>query len=427
MRSSPDGRAPRPGLLQARTFAALRHRDFRLFWAGLLLSLTGGWMQQVAAPWLVYRLTDSAWALGLVGFVAALPAVPLALIAGPLIDRLPRRRVLLATQVGLLLPAIALAVVVWTGQVQVWHVVAAELVRGMAAAFDQPAKQVAIVEMTGAEDVGSAIALWNAAINVARIAGPLAASAAIAWGGEGWCFFLNGLSYLAVVLALVFIRLPAVEPGARRTSLAGGIVEGLRYIAARHWLIGAMALVFAAGFLVRPFQTLLAVFVRDILLAGPAELGVLTAAAGLGAVIGAIAAASVPAGRQRGFLLVTALLLPIATAAFAVSRSYALSFGLLIGVGACLVALETSGNALLLSEVKEEFRGRVMSLFSLGSMGAPRLGGLQAGWVASRWGAPLALGLDAACMLFCVALPAAALLGRRRGALDAGRDQGSLP
>jgi MFS family permease len=157
--------------------------------------------------------------------------------------------------------------------------------------------------------------------------------------------------------------------------------------------------------------------VRDVLFAGPAELGVLTAAAGAGAVIGAITAASVPAGRQRVFLLAAALLLPIATAAFAFSRSYALSFGLLIGVGACLVALETSGNALLLLEVKEEFRGRVMSLFSLGGMGAPRLGGLQAGWVASRWGAPLALGLDAACMLFGVALPIAVLLGRRR-ALD---------
>lgn len=392
---SPQG-GPGPRL---QTFAALRHRDFRLFWIGLLLSLTGGWMQQVASPWLVYRLTDSALILGLVGFLAAVPAAPLSLVAGPLVDRLPRGPLLIATQVGLLLPPIGLALLTWAGRIQVWHIVAAELLRGVVLTLDQPAKQVAIVDMTGKEDVSSAIALWTVAINVARIVGPVAAGLIVASSGEGLCFFLNGVSYLAVAAALLFIHLPAPQAAARRSSLAGSLVDGWKYLARERLLVAMASLSLIAGVFVRPFQTLLPVFARDVLLAGATGLGFLTAAAGAGSLLGALGAASLRLHRQKAVVLFASLTLPFALAGFAFSRSFLLSCGLLLAVGSLLTALETLVDALILVGVKDEYRGRVMSLFTAAAMGAPKVGGLQAGWLAGLWGAPWAMGLGAGISL----------------------------
>ncbi|HSJ59156.1 MAG TPA: MFS transporter [Anaerolineae bacterium] len=383
----------------AHTFAALRHRDFRLFWAGLLLSLTGGWMQQVAGPWLVYRLTDSALMLGLVGFLAAVPAAPLSLIAGPLVDRLPRRPLLIATQVALMLPPIALAWLAWTGKIEVWHIVVAELLRGAAATIDQPAKQVAIVEMTGREDVSSAIALWTAAINVARIVGPLLAGLLVAASGEALCFLLNGLSYLAVVGALLLIRLPAPAPAARRLSLAGSAVDGWKYLAKERLLVVVASLGLAAGVFVRPFQTLLPVLARDVLLAGATGLGFLTAAAGAGSLLGALGAASLRLHRQQPWMLFASLALPVAVAGFCFSRSLLLACLMLVVVGGLLTMVETLSNALVLAGARDEYRGRVMGLYMAAGMGAPKVGGLQAGWLATLLGAPLALGVGAAAAL----------------------------
>jgi MFS family permease len=363
-------------------FAALRHREFRLFWIGLVLSLLGGWMQQFASPLLVYRLTGSAWALGLVGFVAAIPAAPLSLIAGPLIDRLPRRPLLVATQIGLLLPPLGVAVLIWSGKVQVWHIVVAELLRGAVLAIDQPAKQAAIVDMTGKEDIASAIGLWSSAISVTRVVGPALAGVLAAWKGEGLCFFLNGLSYLAVVAALLAISLPDPQPAARRRSLAGSLTDGLRY----------------------PFQTLMPVFALDVLGAGEVGLGLLSSAAGLGAVVGALGAASLHPHKQRTFVRVASLVLPFVAAGFAFSHSFALSCAFLVLLGGWETALETAVNSRILIEVEDEFRGRVISLYSAATMGAPRLGGLQAGWVASRWSAPVALGLGSVAYLLYSAL-----------------------
>ena len=385
----------------ARTFAALRHRDFRLFWAGLTLSLVGGWMQQVAAPWLVYRLTDSALALGLVAFVAVVPAAPLSLVAGPLLDRLPRRPVLIACQVGLLLPPLSIAVLIWTGHIQVWHVVAAEVVRGVVSTFDQPAKQVAIVDMTGKEDAASAVALWMAAINVAKVVGPAIAGVVVAAVGEGLCFFLNGLSFLAVIGALLAIRLPGAAHTERPRSLAGSLADGVRYLTGERLLLAVAVLPLLAGFFVRPFQTLLPVFADDVLAAGARGLGFLNAAAGAGALLGALGAGSVRRGRQWLVAVVVALLLPAATAGFAFSRSFPWACALLVVTGGLLVSVETLAGSLLLTGVRDEFRGRVMSLFSAAAMGLPRVGGLGAGWLAGVLGAPLALSLGALAALVC--------------------------
>ncbi len=412
---------------RSRTLAAWQHRSFRLFWIGLLLSLVGGWMQQVAAPWLVYRLTDSSLALGMIGFLAAAAAAPLALVVGPLVDRFPRRSLLLLTQAGLLLPPIGLALLTWSGRVQVWHLVVAEILRGVVLTVDQPAKQVAVMEMTGKEDVGSGIALWNAAINVARVVGPAIAGLLVAWGGEGICFFVNGISYLAVIAALLVIRLPVPQPVARRSSLGGSLLAGWKYLLGERLLMAIAGLSLLVGVFVRPFQTLLPVVARDVLQGGPTTLGWMTAAAGAGALLGALGAASVSGQRQRIVLMVVSLALPFTVIALAVSHSFALSCALLLVVGGGAAAVETVANALVLVDVRDEFRGRVMTVFMAAAMGAPRIGGLQAGWLADRVGAPLALVAGAVVSLACAVAVTIAVHRLSAGSQQAMRNAQHVP
>ncbi len=394
----PDDVRPR-----LRTFSALRHRAFVLFWLGLLFSLVGGWMQQLAAPWLVYRLTGSAFDLGLVGFIAIVPAAPLSLIAGPLVDRFPRRWLLLATQCALFLPPVGLALLTWAGAVRVWHVVLAEALRGLVATLDQPAKQVAVMEMTGRDDVGSALALWSAAISVARVVGPALAGVVVAWRGEALCFLINGVSYLAVVAALLAIRLPELSSeglaAARRVGLTGSLVEGLRYLAGQRMILVVAGLSLAASVFVRPYQTLLPVFAQDVLAVGATGLGLLSALSGLGAVLGALLAASVRPARQWRLVAWSSVGLPVVLAGFAFAPSVLPAGLLLVGVGALTTALETGAMTFVQVEVADGYRGRVMSLFGAAAMGAPRIGGLQAGWLASRWGAPWALAAGAGVSL----------------------------
>jgi MFS family permease len=392
---------------RARPFTALRYRSFRFFWSGLVLSLMGGWMQQIASPWLVYRLTDSALMLGLVPFLAAVPAAPLSLVAGPVVDRMSRRTVLLATQLGLFVLSIGVAGLIWTGQVQIWQIIVTEFLRGAIMAFDQPAKQVAILEMTSKQDVGSAIALWSVAMNVAKIVGPVLAGLLIASTGDrtgvAWCFFLNGVSYLAVIAALVTMRLPAPQPDVSRATLAGSLVDGLKYLVRERLLLAIASLALVAGVFVRPFQTLMPVFADDVLQAGAKGLGFLTAAVGAGSLLGALGAASPHPRLQRPLLLSASVLLPFAAAGFAFSHSFLLSCVLLVAVGGLLTAVETLSNTLVTVGLHDEYRGRVMSLYSAAATGAPRLGGLGAGWLAARSGAPLALGLGAvACLVYSV-------------------------
>jgi predicted MFS family arabinose efflux permease len=373
-------------------------------------------MQQVAGPWLVYRLTGSAFVLGLVGFLAAIPAAPVSLIAGPLIDRLPRRTLLIFTQLGLSLPPIGLALLVWSGRVQIWHIVVAEVLRGAFLAIDQPAKQAAIVDMTGKEDVGSAVALWSSGISVTRIVGPAVAGLIIAWAGEGLCFFLNGVSYLAVVVAVLAISLPGSQLSEHQSSLGRSLVDGWKYLIQERLLLVTASLALVSGLFLRPFQTLLPVFARDVLGVGAAGLGFLSAAAGAGAMIGALAAASLRAGWWRPLAVIAGLVLPFVTAGFAFSRSLVLSCGLLLALGGWITAQATVVNSLMLVEVKDEFRGRTMSVFTAAAMGAPRVGGLQAGWLAASLGASLALGLGAVASLIYSALAAWILLRDKLGA-----------
>jgi len=405
---------------RVRTFNALRYRDFRLFWSGLLLSMTGGWMQQLAGPWLVYRLVEgqpnAALILSLVGFVSVLPAIPLSLVAGPLIDRMPRRPLLIVCQLGLFAPPIGVAILIWAGQVQVWHIIVAEVLRGAILAVDQPAKQAAVVDMTGKEDVASALGLWSAANSVTRVMGPILGGAIVTWAGEGWCYFANGVSYLAVVASLLAIRLPAAGPTAKRSSLAGSLVDGLKYMLKERMILALMSLMVVAGLFVQPFQTpnLLPAFASALLGADALQLGMLTASAGAGAVLGGLAAASLPARSQQRFAVIASLVLPLTAVGFAYSHTFVLSCGLLVAVGALIMSLEIAVNSLLLTKVRDEFRGRVVSVFMAAVMGAPRLGGLQTGWLVGRLGASAALAVGAGLSLVYSLAVSSVFLARRK-------------
>ena len=377
-------------------------------------------MQQLAGPWLVYRIVhdqpNAALILSLVGFVSVLPAIPLSLLAGPLIDRVPRRPLLIACQLGLFAPPIGVAVLIWNGQVQIWHIIVAEILRGAILAVDQPAKQAAVVDMTGKEDVGSALGLWSSANSVTRVLGPIIGGAIVTWAGEGWCYFLNGVSYLAVVASLLAIRLPAVEPMARRSSLAGSLVDGLKYMLKERLILALSSLMVVAGLLVQPFQTpnLLPAFATALLGADALRLGVLTACAGAGAVLGGLGAASLPAHLQQRYVVIAALGLPLAAAAFAFSHSFVLSCSLLLAVGALIMSLEIAVNSLILTRVKDEFRGRVVSVFMAAVMGAPRLGGLQTGWLVGRLGASAALAAGAGLSLIYGVVVSGIVLAKTR-------------
>jgi len=372
-----------------------------LYLFGLMVSLAGTYMQSVAEGWLVYELTDSAFSLGLVSFVVMIPLGPWALVAGALADRMPRKALLAASQVVQIVPPLVLAALTWSGRVQVWHVVLVDLIMGAAAAVDHPTRQALIVDVVGPEELDNAFAFSAAGANVARVVGPAIAGVLISSIGVAGAYAVNGLSFVAVLIALAFIRVPERERPARHTSVGANLVEVARYLLGERAIVSLIVLMTIVNFFVLPYQTLLPVFARDILAAGASGLGFLTSVAGLGAILGALAIAVLSRGR-RG-LLAGALVPMVALLAvgFAMSQSLVLSCVILALVSAGIAALKTLGFALIQILTRDELRGRVTSILLLIMAATPRLGGLAAGYVASRLGSPFTLGLGAVGCLMC--------------------------
>jgi MFS family permease len=248
------------------TFRALRHRNFRLFFFGQMISLVGTWMQNIAQQWLVYRLTGSATMLGMVNFLAVVPLVPLSLWGGSLADRFSKRSIIIATQTAMMLQAFILAAFTWTGIVQVWHVMALAVVLGAANAIDVPARQAFVVEMVeGKEDLTNAIGLNSTIFNLARAVGPAVAGLAVATTGEAGAFLINGVTFLAVLLSLVMMRLPARLPASQRSKLGSHVLEAVRYVWSARIVLLLVSLVGISAFLSMPYTTLLPIFAKDIL------------------------------------------------------------------------------------------------------------------------------------------------------------------
>lgn len=391
MQRKPSGpEAAATSAVLSRTLRALRHRNFRLYFTGQAISITGTWMQQVAMSWLVYRLTGSSVALGLVAFASNLPSFLLAPFAGVLADRWSRYRMVVTTQVLSLLQASVLATLVLTGVVEVWHVIALAAFLGTVNGFDVPARQSLLVELVnGPEDLANAIALNSSMFNGARMVGPAIAGVLIGVAGEGLAFALNAASYVAVIGGLLSMDVPPPRPAEGRPPVLRTLAEGFRYAFGFPPIRAILIVLALVSLLGMPYTVLLPVFATEVLGGGPHTLGFLVSAAGLGALSAALYLASRSTVRGLGrVIVVAASLFGAGLVAFALSRTTWLSLGLLLVTGFGVMATTASINTVLQTIVDDDKRGRVMSLYTMAFMGMAPFGGLLAGTLASRIGAP---------------------------------------
>lgn len=364
---------------------ALRSRNYRLFVAGQGVSLIGTWMQQVAMSWLVYRLTGSAMLLGVVGFASQIPTLFISLFAGVLADRWDRRRLLIATQTLAMFQAAFLAFVVLMGLVQVWHIILLSLVLGVVNAFDIPIRQSFVVEMVdNREDLGNAIALNSSMVNGARLIGPSIAGLLVASFGEGVCFLLNAISYLAVIVAIVAMRMPQGANSLRpRRNILQELKEGILYAYKFGPIRSILLLVALVSFMGMPYSVLVPVFAKDILHGGVHTYGYLMTAAGSGALVGTLLLASRKSVLGLGHLIVTAtILFSAGIVTFALSNNFILSLAAMTLAGFGAMTLVASCNTILQTILDEDKRGRVMSFFTVAFMGVAPFGSLGAGSMA---------------------------------------------
>lgn len=369
------------------TLRGLKHRNFRLFFFGQLVSLVGSWMQSLAQGWLVWRLSHSPWVLGLVGFAQFGPILLLGLFGGAAADRFDRHRLVLATQSGLLLQAALLTFLTLSDLVEVWHVVVLAALQGAVNAFDMPARQSFLVRMVGKEDLGNAIALNSSIFNGARIVGPALAGIVTGIWGEGVCFLLNTLSFGAVLGSLLAMRLH--PEGSRRTPAGPWrqIQEGLLYAARTPHVRALLSLVTATSLFALPYTILLPAVAGGILKSDARGLGLLMSAAGLGSLAGALAMARRRGlkglGRTAGFM---SFLFGLGLLAFSLSTRFWLSAVLLSAVGFFLMSQMAAVNTLLQGLVPDALRGRLISLYVVTFIGMAPVGSLLMGKLAGRLG-----------------------------------------
>jgi MFS family permease len=394
----------------------MRHRNFRLWFLGQTLSQMGTWMQSVAQGWLVYDLTGSKFALGAISFVGTLPTLFLMLPAGALADRVPRQRVLLFTQATMMILAFILAVLAATGVLRVWHVGLLAAGLGIANSFDAPARQALAVEMVeDRRDLMNAIALNATIFNLARVVGPAVGGVVLAALGAAWCFALNGLSFLAVIVALLMMKLPQARREVRVEPLTAQIAAGIKYVLENPSVRTMTMLVAVASLFGFSYSVLLPAFAVDVLRVGETGLGALNAATGLGALIGSLIVASAGKFRRKGLLLTAgSLVFPATLLFFAFSRSFWISAALLSVVGLAFVTQNATCNTLIQSIVPDSLRGRVMAVYMLMFFGTAPFGALQAGAVAQALGpaAGVAVGAGITLTFALVILFAAPFLRR---------------
>jgi MFS family permease len=380
---------------------AFRHRDYRLFYEGQLISLIGTWMQTVAQSWLVYRLTGSAALLGFVGFVSQLPIFLLAPVAGAVADTYPRRRILLQMQVVSMLLALPLAALTLSDRIEVWHVVVLSILMGFVNAFDIPVRQSLVAEMVGREDLISAIALNSSMMNASRIIGPAIAGVLVAAVGEGWCFLLNGVSKIPVIVCLMRIKSGNRAPAKHHRSHMEAVKEGFRFVLSARPVRALLILLGLVSVMGMPYSVLMPIFADDILHGGATGLGLLMGSTGIGALLGAASLAGRSGVRGLGTWVMFACGgFGLSLVLFAASRSFWLSTILLVPVGFSMMVQMASSNTLIQSMVPDRLRGRVMAVYSMMFIGMAPFGALLSGILANRLGAPVTVALGG---VFCIA------------------------
>lgn len=408
---------------------ALHHRNYRLFFTGQSISLIGTWLTKVATAWLVYRLTGSAWLLGLVGFAGQIPTFALAPIAGVLVDRWDRTRVLLATQTLAMLESAALAALALCGVIQVWEVVALNVLQGLIDAFDMPVRQAMVVRMVDDRaDLPNAIALNSSMVNAARLIGPAVAGALIAAVGEGWCFLIDALSYLAVILSVLLMR---VEPRPRApgsTHVLHEMLEGFRYAGGSAPIRALLLLLALSGLAGRPFAVLLPVIAREVMHGGAGTLGALQATAGMGALAGALYLASRRSVLGLGRVVaMSAALFGVGLVAFSRAHALWLAMPLLLLAGTGMMVQTAASNTIIQTIVDEDKRGRVMSILAMSLFGTVPIGSLIAGALATRIGAENTILVGGAICAVAAAIFLRALPAVRRAVRPIYERMGILP
>ncbi len=373
---------------------ALRHRNYRLFFGGQSISLIGTWITRIATSWLVYRLTGSELLLGVVGFCSSIPLLILAPFAGVLVDRWDRHRILVITQVLSALQSAALAVLALMNVITVAEVIVLQLVQGVINSFDTPARQAFVVEMVAdREDLPNAIALNSSMINASRIIGPSIGGVLIATVGEGWCFGVDAVSYVAVIISLLLMTLtPAKKASVIDTHMLEELRTGWKYVAGFAPVRALLLSVALVGLMGMPYATLMPVIASKVLHGGPHTLGILMTASGIGALAGTLYLASRHTVVGLGKVIVAASLgLSLGLIAFSFSRVLWLSMLILPIVGAGLMLQAAASNTILQTVVDERLRGRVMAFYSVAIMGTQPIGSLLAGIAAERIGSEMTI------------------------------------
>jgi len=383
-------------------FRSLRHRNYRLFFSGQSISLIGTWMQRIALPWAVYRMTDSEVLLGVVGFAGSIPSFLLAPFAGVLIDRWSRYRVMLVTQVISMIQAGVLAWLSLSGGLEIWHIIVLSLVLGIINTFDMPARHSFVINMVnGKEDIGNAIALNSMMFNGARLIGPSLAGIILATAGEGACFLMNALSYVFVIASLMMMRVTETREKKERVPMFREMKEGMDYVFGfapiKHiiLLLGLVSLMGAS------YQVLMPVYAKDILEGDSHTYGFLMGAAGAGALLGAIYLASRDTVLRLGRLIPSATaLLSAGLIAISLSSSFFISMFLIFFTGLGMMAHTAASNTILQTIADDDKRGRVMSFYTMALMGTAPFGSLLAGWMAKVIGTPWTIFIGGAiCLL----------------------------
>jgi MFS family permease len=373
---------------------ALNHRDFRLFWMGQSVSSIGSWMQSVGLSWLVLELTNSPFRLGVVSALQFGPVLLFSAVAGVAVDRTPKRRLVLATQMALMLPAFALAGLAWTGWVRYWHVATLAGLIGLVNALDMPSRQSFLVEMVGRQDLVNAMALNSATFNAARVTGPAIGGLLIARYGTAIAFLLNALSFLAVVLTLARVRAGSEARPRRGTTIREELMDGVRYATRTPLVALILGLVFAVSTFAMNHGVVVPIFAREVLHEGAHVFGLLMASLGAGAVVGAVAVATLGYGRPPlAAVVITGAGVALGIVSLAFVRHFAVAALVLFLVGVMQIIFQNGCNTIVQVTVPDELRGRVMGVYMMVFAGATPLGASLIGSVAE------AVGVPAACLV----------------------------
>jgi MFS family permease len=381
------------------TFASLRHRNYRLLWSSSIFSSSGQWIQQTTVGWLTYDVTGSAFLLGAINGFRSLPLLLLGPMGGVAADRVDRKRLMLFTQVFLVILTAIFATIVITGNAHFWNILVFTLLTGVAWAFMMPVRQSLVPNLVPREDIANAIALNSAGVNITRIVGPSLAGIMIAVISIGGNFYIQSLAYVGVSLMVLMIHVPPLTRARQDVSALKNLSEGAQYVWGRPSLRAQLSLGLIPPILCLPYTSMMPVFAQDVLHVGPEKFGLMMAVPGIGALLGTLTIATLGNVQRKGVILFLSLSgVGLSLIAFSLSRSFPLSLFLLMFVGACQMTYFTTNQTLIQLMTPDEFRGRVMGIFML-NQGLMPLGSLFAGALAEFAGAPFAIALMGASAL----------------------------